>query len=46
MVRKDDDHIKELTPGIQTENEKREKLPVGPEELLQDEMLWYRAMHK
>ena len=44
--RKDDDNIKGLTPGIQTEKEKRERLPVGPKELLQDEMLWFRAMHK
>lgn len=46
QIIRDDDHIKELTPGIQTEKEKRERLPVGPKELLQDEMLWYRSMHK
>lgn len=44
--RKDDDHIKELTPGIQTNKEKATHLSVGPKELLEDEMLWFRAMHK
>ncbi len=45
-MRKDDDHIRELTPGIQTNVEKRMPDKVMPKELLKDEEIWFRAIHK
>jgi hypothetical protein len=44
--RKDDDHIRELTPGIQTNVEKRMPEIVNPNELLKDEEIWYRSIGK
>lgn len=43
---KDDDNIRKLTPGIQTNVEKRMPDIVTPKELLKDEEIWFRAMHK
>lgn len=45
---KDDDHIRELAPGVQTYKEKRMPDPgqVNPKELLKDEEVWYRTIGK
>ena len=43
---KDDDNIRKLTPGIQTNAEKRMSDIVNPKELLKDEEIWWRALHK
>jgi hypothetical protein len=45
---KDDDHIRELSPGVQTIKEKRIPDPgkVTTKELLKDEEVWYRTIGK
>lgn len=42
---KDDSHLKDLTPGIQTDANKRGRYETD-NQYLQSEELWFRAMHK
>lgn len=42
---KDDSNLKELTPGIQTNANKRGEYETD-NKYIQSQELWYRAMHK